>query len=268
MYTTHRNSLKTTILKRGFLFTISCILSLNAVAQNTKKTVMKPNVLYQYGIAESFFGGLFKEGIPVSRLSLKGDFGLVAASLLDGEMIQSQGKVYQTKADGQTIIAPDSLKAPFAMVCFFKPDTSFRISSVMSQKEVFNLIESHLPSKNGIYAIKISGLFKHVKTRSFHPVEKTPYPPIAEVIAGQEVFDYGQARGIMFGFKMPDYTSQINVAGFHFHFLSDKADKGGHVLDFEAESILVEIALIKSVELEIPDNTEFFDCKFKNSGLK
>src|SRR4051812_27000337 len=76
--------------------------------------------LYQYGISSFFSGGLFRDGIPVAQIRLNGDFGIAAPSLVDGELIEYKGKFYQTKSDGTTQIAPDTLPVPFGMVCFFK----------------------------------------------------------------------------------------------------------------------------------------------------
>jgi acetolactate decarboxylase len=238
-------------MKKMFLYCCLIILSSNiAYAQSA-------NILNQYGIAPVFLGGLFREGLPVSQLKLQGSFGIAAPSLVDGELIEFDGKFYQTKSNGETKIAPDSLKVPFGMLCFFKPDTAFDIKKNTSQQEVERLITACLDNKNGIYAIKITGLFGDIKTRAFHKVDKEPFPPVAEIQAAQQVFDYENMNGTMFGYRMPTLMSGVSGTGFHFHFLSNDTRKGGHVLSYLPQTIRVEIAHIRKVLIEIPDDPSF-----------
>ena len=254
---------KNSILNKGILLVIACLVSSYAMAQDTMINTKHYNNLYQYGIADAFLGGQYRGSLPISQLKLNGDFGVGAPDMLDGELIEYYGKVYQTKASGQTTEAPDTLKTALAFVCFFKPDTSFRITDTVSQKETLRQIESYLNNKNGIYAIRITGLFKHVKTRAFHPVDKEPFPALASIPDRQEFFEFSQVDGVLCGYKMPSYMDGININGFHFHFLSAKHNAGGHVLDFLPENVLVEIAAINNLQVTIPRDKSFIDFKFK-----
>jgi acetolactate decarboxylase len=38
-------------------------------------------------------------------------------------------------------------------------------------------------------------------------------------------------RGSLVGFRFPQYAQGINVAGYHFHFITEDRSAGGHVLD-------------------------------------
>lgn len=42
--------------------------------------------------------------------------------------------------------------------------------------------------------------------------------------------------GSLVGFKFPAYADGINVAGYHFHFVSDDRSVGGHVLGLELDT--------------------------------
>jgi acetolactate decarboxylase len=35
----------------------------------------------------------------------------------------------------------------------------------------------------------------------------------------------------MVGFRLPSYLENVNVTGYHFHFLTTDRQAGGHVLD-------------------------------------
>jgi acetolactate decarboxylase len=238
-------------MKKMFVYCCLILLSSNIVyAQSV-------NVLNQYGIAPAFLGGLFREGLSVSQLRLQGSFGIAAPSMVDGELIEFDGKFYQTKSNGETKIAPDSLKVPFGMLCFFQPDTVFTIKKNTSQQEIARLITACLKNNNGIYAIKITGLFSNIKTRAFHKVGNEPFPPIAEIQADQKIFDFEYINGTMFGYRIPALMSGVSGTGFHFHFLSNDTRKGGHVLSYLPQNIQVEIAHIRKVLIEIPDDPSF-----------
>jgi acetolactate decarboxylase len=247
------------------LFVVS-LFSNYAKAQDTTKCAKRYNSLYQYGIADAFLGGVYKGELPIGQLKLKGDFGVGAPDMLDGELIACKGKVYQTKASGETIEVPDTLKTGLAFVCFFKADTSFRITDSISQKAALQQIENYLGNKNGIYAIRITGLFMHVKTRAFHPVDKEPFPALASIPDKQEFFEFNHVSGTLCGYKMPSYMGGVNISGFHFHFLSAQHNAGGHALDFSPENVLVEIAIINTFEVAIPQDKLFKDFKFKGPG--
>jgi acetolactate decarboxylase len=237
------------------------------------------NTLYQFGVADGFVGGLYRGVLPVTQLKANGDFGLGAPGMLDGELTIYKGKVFQTKASGQTIEAPDSVRTPFAFVTFFKADTVFRIDKASGQKEVFQQLESIL-KKNGMYAIRITGVFRHLKTRAFPPVGGEPaaaagqaalasqpsFPPLATLLDRQHFFEFNDTKGVLIGYKMPAYLAGINIEGYHFHFLSDQLTAGGHVLDFSVETAEIEVAFLSGFKLETPQDKAFMEYDFKRAN--
>ncbi|MGB0098557.1 MAG: acetolactate decarboxylase [Solirubrobacteraceae bacterium] len=59
-----------------------------------------------------------------------------------------------------------------------------------------------------------------------------PYPPLAEVIAQQQVSDLFDVSGSMAGFCFPDALDGIEMVGWHLHFVTDDRARGGHVLSY------------------------------------
>ncbi|ROI06973.1 acetolactate decarboxylase [Chryseobacterium sp. G0240] len=229
------------------------------------------NKLYQYGVADAFVGGLYKGTLPVSEIKLKGDFGLGAPDMLDGELTMLDGKVYQTKATGETVEPPNDFKTSMLFTTFFKADTVFNIQKTIGEKDLWAQISKELKNKNAMYAIKITGRFDHIKTRAFPPVEKESFPPITTIFDRQRFFEFNNTNGKLIGFHLPEYLNGINSKGFHFHFLSSDKKQGGHVLDFMAGNLKIEIAELKSFELDIPTDKDFQQFKFEtkdNEALK
>ncbi|MGB6152245.1 MAG: acetolactate decarboxylase, partial [Pricia sp.] len=64
--------------------------------------------------------------------------------------------------------------------------------------------------------------------------------------------------GTIVGFYCPDFIGNINVKGFHFHFISDDKKLGGHVMDFKTTQPLhVEVDKKTDYHFVLPDNTDF-----------
>lgn len=231
----------------------------------------KYNRLFQYGVADAFVGGLYRGTMPVGDLKLKGDFGLGAPDMLDGELTVLDGKVYQTKATGETFEKENDFKTSMSFVTFFKADTTINVESQIDEDALLELVGGLLTNKNAMYAVKISGEFSHVRTRAFPPVEKEPFPVITTIFHRQKFFDFSDTEGTLIGFHLPEYLNGINSKGFHFHFLSTDRTQGGHVLDFNGKNLKIEISEQKSFELNIPTDDAFRNFKFEtreNEALK
>lgn len=224
------------------------------------------NRLYQYGIADAFVGGLYRGTLPLEDLKRKGDFGLGAPDLVDGELTMYDGRFYQTKATGNTAEPDGHLKTSLFFITFFKPEIFFSVNSRIDEKSLQQRITDELKHKNNIYAIKVSGKFSRMVTRAFPPMEKEPFPPLSSVANTQNVFDFSDEKGILVGYYIPDYLNGINVKGFHFHYLSEDRKHGGHVLAFTGEHLNIEIAEMKSFELETSKDDNFQNFKFKTQG--
>ncbi|WP_260258117.1 acetolactate decarboxylase [Elizabethkingia bruuniana] len=230
---------------------------------DSKKAFIVYNKLFQYGIADAFVGGLYKGSLSVKDLKLKGNFGLGAPDLLDGELTILDGKVYQTKATGETIEPDNEFKTSLSFVTFFKPNINFIIEKRTDEKLLLYKISQVLSNKNAMYAIKISGKFYNVKTRAFPPVKNKPFPTLTSILDTQKVFDFPEKEGTLVGYYIPEYLNGINVKGFHFHFLSTDRKHGGHVLNFIGENLKIEIAELKSFELETSRDSDFQNFNFK-----
>ena len=219
------------------------------------------NVLYQYSVINALSAGVYDGDLSVNKLKHFGDFGLGTFNNIDGEMVVYEGKIYQVKTDGVPIEATKNLLSPFAAVTFFKSDTTIEFTSPQTLQQIKQLIDAAVPSDNYLYAVKISGEFKKVKTRSV-PGQQKPFPDLATVIKNQVTFEKDKTGGIVIGFKMPEFIDGVNVKGFHFHFLSTDKKFGGHLLDFTLEKGKIEIGIIKEFRCQLPSTENYTKTKF------
>jgi acetolactate decarboxylase len=56
---------------------------------------------------------------------------------------------------------------------------------------------------------------------------------------------------------MPPYFKGVNVAGYHFHFMTSDRKAGGHLLDGEFFSPIAEVEALHDWQLLLPDHTAF-----------
>jgi len=215
------------------------------------------DAIFQVSTIDALLAGVYDGDMSCRDLQRHGDFGIGTFDHLDGEMILLDGNMYQIKADGKVYQPDSSVKTPFAAVCYFRPGNAISIKGGADYQEVENLIDENAPNQNLFYAIKITGRFKSMKTRSV-PGQKKPYPPLKEVASNQPEFNMKNISGTIVGFRCPPFVKGVNVPGYHLHFISSDRAQGGHILSFQIASGKYEIEAINQYFLTLPEDTEEF----------
>ena len=245
-------------LLRGMATAILCTVVLTACAPVGPQAVAGRDVLYQASTLDALMEGFYDGDTTIKEVREHGDFGLGTLDGLDGEMVELDGQVYQIRTDGIAYIVPDHAETPFAVVTFFEIDDTIEIEGPMACADVESLIDGHLPTVNIPYAIKMDGSFSYLKTRSV-PKQVEPYPPLADVIAKQTIFEFSDVEGTIVGFRLPAYVSEANAVGYHLHFIALDRLAGGHVLECRVDNVRVEIDYTYEWYVELPSNEAFFE---------
>ena len=128
-------------------------------------SVKKQNAVYLSAPVNAIIEGIYREKTTIGEIREKGDFGLGTFNRLDGEMVMLEGEVFQMKADGKAYPVKDSEQTPFACVTYFKPDTLDEFPEPTGE-DLFSLVARSIPSDNMLYAVRVDGTFRHIKTRS------------------------------------------------------------------------------------------------------
>jgi len=217
------------------------------------------DVLFQTSTINALLEGIYDGEFSFGELKTHGDLGLGTFNSLDGEMTMIDGEIYQVKSDGKVYVMPDSAKTPFSVVTFFEEDTAIILDSLLDYNSLEAFLDNMLPTKNLIYAIKIEGLFKYVRTRSV-PAQEKPYPPLAEVVKTQPEFEFHNEQGTMVGFRLPEYLSGINVPKYHLHFITEDKRGGGHLLECETATVKIGIDFTEKLFVSLPEMKEFYDA--------
>ncbi|MFD0766169.1 acetolactate decarboxylase [Mucilaginibacter lutimaris] len=240
----------------ALLVVLYLLVNGNALAQT------KDNTLYTAGHASAFIGGLYDAFCSYNKVLKHGDFGLGAPDKLDGEVLILDGKIYQTQATGKTFIVKPTELTPFAVVNFFKADKVTKPNVSLTKDKLYAYLDSALVNKNGIYAIKITGTFRSVKTRAFPPVKNKPYQPLADMLPLQHFFTFENVKGTLVGYRIPAFMDGPNITGYHFHFLSDDKKAGGHIIDLLADEITIEVDQLDGFKVDIPQTNDFNNFDF------
>ena len=162
-------------------------------------------------------------------------------------------------ADGSVSIASGQDKTPFASVLWFRPDTTIAITGRSDRAALTGLIDRAIPSPNLTYALRVSGSFARVRTRTVM-AQRPPYPPLTEATAHEPITDLEGVAGTLAGFRSPAYEQGISVAGYHLHFLSQGRDHGGHALDYALDHGEVVICTASELHLSLPRTAPFLSA--------
>jgi alpha-acetolactate decarboxylase len=222
--------------------------------------------VYQFSTISALLEGVYDGDVTVAEILRHGDFGLGTFNHLDGEMVIIDGICYRLRADGTATRAAPTDRTPFAAVTRFHSDFEIDIQDSTNQSEVLNAIDHRIESANLIYAIRITGHFSDLHTRTVmeqHP----PYPPLTKATEGQAETRFTDVAGVLVGFRTPQFQQGISVAGYHLHFLDSERTSGGHVLDFTLEHGIAAVSGASQLHLSLPTSGAFLDARLSGDDL-
>jgi acetolactate decarboxylase len=206
--------------------------------------------MFLSGPLNALIEGVFSADLTVAELKKHGDFGIGTFNALDGEMVMLDGVVYQIRSDGAARRAGDADRTPFACVAFHRPDSKDQIAGDFHWEKFSDILGRCLPSPNMLYAIRVDGLFKSVKTRSVPKQECSR--PLVEIAREQPVFSLSEIRGTLVGFYNPPFIAPINAPGLHLHFIDERRQGGGHLLECSVIEAEIGVQHIPGMTLGLP----------------
>ena len=213
--------------------------------------------LYQISTIDALLAGIYEGDFNVSDVASHGNFGLGTFDGIDGEMIVHNGIVYQVLYTGEVREANLSTGVPFASAHNFLADKTAYLSKIHTYDALKITLNTYAQCKNYPCAFKIHGTFDYIKTRSEQKASK-PYPPLAEYISqNQKFFTANNISGTLIGYALPKYLENLNVAGYHFHFISDDLSFGGHVLELSLADATMQLDRLFKVNLALLRTPEF-----------
>jgi acetolactate decarboxylase len=207
---------------------------------------------YQVSTISSLLAGGYDGATTIGEMLRHGNFGLGTFNGVDGEMIVLDGQVYRATADGRAHLVDPSELTPFAVVVPFQPQSSMAVAAGQSLDQLEAALDALPYSASRIFAARVEGRFQAIQIRS-EPKQNPPYRSLVEVIKTEQVVHtLNDVQGTMIGFRFPAAASSVNVAGWHFHFLSADKTRGGHVLALTTGDGMALVQEISDLRITFP----------------
>ncbi len=222
--------------------------------------------VYQTSTMGALLDGVYDGDVTIRELLRHGDFGLGTFNGLDGEMLVVDGVCYQLRGDGSARVADPEQRTPFAVVTWFAADRRFDVSEPVNRAALKTRIDESLPSTNLIVAVRITGSFSVIRTRTVTE-QHEPYRPFTEATQDQQEVTFRDATGTLAGFRMPDYEQGVSVAGYHSHFVDAERRHGGHALDYLLTQGRVDISVRSDLHLSLPRTPEFLAAELNKADM-
>ena len=243
-------------MKRSLLLLLVCLCLIATMAHAAPDR----DVLYQVSTLDALLAGVFDRATTVGELLQHGDIGLGCFEAVDGEMVVLDGKAWQVRSDGTIHQATRSMGTPFAAVTYFDRDREVKLDQPLDFNALKALLDRQLPTRNLFTVIRLDGEFEYMKTRSV-PRQHKPYPRLLEVSMKQAEFEHTASKGTLIGVFCPYFAAGANMPGWHFHYLNDKRDAGGHVLDLRLTRGILALDITPRFSLNLPESGPYAEIK-------
>jgi acetolactate decarboxylase len=208
---------------------------------------------YQVSTISALLAGGYDGTTTIAELLRHGGFGLGTFNGVDGEMMVLDGRVYRGTTDGRAHVVGETELTPFAVVVAFQPQGAAPIGAGQSLAQLQAALDALPYSASRILAARVDGRFRALRLRS-EPKQLPPYRPLAEVIKEQQVVHtFEDIDGSLIGFRFPAAARSVNVAGWHFHFLSADRTHGGHVLALTTGASTAALEEISDLRIRFPE---------------
>jgi acetolactate decarboxylase len=207
---------------------------------------------YQVATISSLLAGGYDGDTTVGELLRHGGFGLGTFNGVDGEMMVLDGRVYRGTTDSRANLVARSERTPFAVVVAFHPQGSMPVAPGQSLEQLQASLDALPYSASRVLAVRIDGRFQSIQVRS-EPKQMQPYRPLAEMIREKQVVNkLPEVDGTLIGFRFPAAASSVNVAGWHFHFLTSDKARGGHVFTLTTGAGRALVQEISDLRIRLP----------------
>lgn len=224
------------------------------------------HTIFQNSLMSALLDGIYDGEMTIGELLGKGNFGLGTFNALDGEMVIIDGVCYKLRHDGSASQADLAEHTPYAVATNFVPRIRRQAPQNIRRADLSAFIDEMTPSENYMYAVRITGHFVDVTTRTVVKQHK-PYPPMVEAVDSDEEHHFTDISGVIAGFRTPIYEKGISVPGCHVHFIDDDRTGGGHVLDFTLAEGVIELCPGTDLDLRLPLTSAFSNANLDPDDL-
>ena len=213
------------------------------------------HTIFQVSTSGALVAGVYFGAVSVRAILERGDFGLGTFADLDGEMVVLDGEVLSIPRRRSISEAPLEAGAPFAVVTRFSPEVDVEVEAFATVSDLEARCNSRRASGNVFYAFRLDGRFTRVRTRVVNPPQEGTR--LVDAAKAQSEFNFTDVAGTLVGLWSPGFSSAFSVPGYHFHFLSEDRQQGGHLLDCAAGPLRLRMEALTDFHLALPETESF-----------
>ncbi|KUI99676.1 acetolactate decarboxylase [Vibrio sp. MEBiC08052] len=224
------------------------------------------NTVYQISLFGATFEGLLNGITTLNKIDEFGNFGIGGIEGLEGEITLYNDMYYVSDYNfnrKKYDVSENEISTPKMCLTMFSDIKKVNFSKKMSLNELVECIKYHFGNINLFAAIKISSKLASIKLLSY-PKSQHPYPKIEELVTRKHICEYKNIDGSLIGFIYPKLMSPITGPEFHFHFIGNSLNIGGHVLSCEIENASVEVSIKDRLRIYLPEHDEFEKISINN----
>jgi acetolactate decarboxylase len=215
-------------------------------------------VLFQVGTLSTFLQGVYDSDFTFKALAKQGDCGLGVMHALDGEVVALDGNFYRIDINGQAHLISSKACTPFALVTHFQKNSSLKLKPISSLLDLNHELDKHLGTKNIFYMMRIEAKLAWIKLRS-ESCQTPPYHALADTLPNiQNIFELAPSSGTLIATYCPAYSAALTIPGYHYHYIDEARQTGGHVFDLKLISATVSFMPIREFHIAL-NNTSAFD---------
>ena len=215
--------------------------------------------LYKVSTGSAVVEGIYQGAIRVGTLREHGDFGLVAFENPLGEMVVINGHCFQVRSDGSVQECHDDVLSPFVVITRFEPEETVTLDHCPNVGHLIEQCDALRSSENFFFALKVNGRFDYVRTRAL--CRTAEGVPLVQAAAVQPEFELCNVSGTLVGFWTPEYAKKFNVPGYHFHFISDDRQSGGHLLQCRGTNLRLQLQREGEYHIALPETEAFLKAE-------
>ncbi len=216
--------------------------------------------MYQVSTLQALSMGYTRSVITAAELLRHGDTGLGTFENVDGEMAVLDGHCYRADEAGNVREMDPAAGVPFASVTFLQEERTedlpeFGTADALKQALDVKIEEGF--GLNTMHMVRIDGFFREIRARSENALV-SQHVSLKEILSEtQKDFVFRDIAGTLICVYYPDYMAGINAAGWHFHFISEDRNHGGHVFDLHMLRGRAVIDKIQRLTIQLPSEPSF-----------
>jgi len=206
---------------------------------------------FQAGLIIGIQQGVYEGDVDFKRLEQHGDTGLGTLNGVDGEMIAIDNDFYHIDSAGAIKKIDPVTLTPFSIVTKFNPTLSFMIAKITSLDELTILLDTHIPTPNIFYMMRIDAELDWIKIDG----ENCKMRPAKPLIPRSSEFTH--LAGSLIVTRCPDYSAAFTIPGYHYHFIDSTKTRGGHVADLKIKTASVKMTFMRRFSMVLFNNKSF-----------